>query len=81
MPICNLLQAIKNLFIGLETVIMKMMTTIMWAAPFGIMCLIAGNILEVKNLGDQLKALGVYVASAMVLLIFHFFIGKNLHPQ
>ncbi|KAI6187259.1 Amino acid transporter [Aphelenchoides besseyi] len=55
-------RIIVDFFVILEAVIMKLVETFMWLAPLGIICLIAGNILELEDLSDALAILFIGAA-------------------
>ncbi|CAD5219446.1 unnamed protein product [Bursaphelenchus okinawaensis] len=60
-------RIIIDFFIILEAVIMKLVDVFMWLAPLGIVCLIAGNILELDDLSDtaQLLLIGAALPVSM----------------
>uniref|UniRef100_A0A915D2Y3 Amino acid transporter n=1 Tax=Ditylenchus dipsaci TaxID=166011 RepID=A0A915D2Y3_9BILA len=54
-----------------EAVIMKLVETLMWLAPIGIVSLIAGNLLELDDLSDTAAVLLVYVITVLSGLAIH----------
>lgn len=60
-------QPVRNFFDGLHTVILKMVELIMRVAPFGVMALIAGLVVEIQS-WQLFQALGIYALT--VLLCF-----------
>uniref|UniRef100_A0AC35U6B0 Amino acid transporter n=1 Tax=Rhabditophanes sp. KR3021 TaxID=114890 RepID=A0AC35U6B0_9BILA len=71
-------RIIIEFFIILEAVIMKFVEYLMWFAPMGIVCLIAGNLLELDDLSDTAAVLGMYVITVMSALIIHTLINMPL---
>ncbi|KAI6239646.1 Amino acid transporter [Aphelenchoides fujianensis] len=66
-------RIIVDFFVILEAVIMKLVETFMWLAPLGIVCLIAGNLLELEDLSDALAVLFMYVVTILTGLAVHTF--------
>ncbi|KAI6214209.1 hypothetical protein M3Y94_00241000 [Aphelenchoides besseyi] len=66
-------RIIVDFFVILEAVIMKLVETFMWLAPLGIICLIAGNLLELEDLSDALAILFMYVITILSGLAIHTF--------
>ncbi|CAD5226461.1 unnamed protein product [Bursaphelenchus xylophilus] len=64
-------RIIIDFFIILEAVIMKLVDVFMWFAPLGIICLIAGNILELEDLSDTAQLLLMYVITVLGGLTIH----------
>ena len=64
-------KIIVDFFIIFEAVIMKIVELLMWFAPLGIVCLIAGNLLELEDLSDTAAVLLMYVVTVLAGLLFH----------
>uniref|UniRef100_A0AC34GRX6 Amino acid transporter n=1 Tax=Panagrolaimus sp. ES5 TaxID=591445 RepID=A0AC34GRX6_9BILA len=64
-------KLVVEFFVICEAAIMKMVEIFMWFAPIGIICLIAGNLLEVKNLSDTATVLFWYVFTIISGLFIH----------
>ncbi|XP_029684463.1 excitatory amino acid transporter 4 isoform X2 [Takifugu rubripes] len=64
-------QALQDFFDCLYEAIMRMVAVIIWYTPVGILFLIAGRILEMKNWAEMGGQLGMYTLSVMVGLIIH----------
>ncbi|XP_056131859.1 excitatory amino acid transporter 4 isoform X1 [Lampris incognitus] len=64
-------QALRDFFDGLNEAIMRLVAIIIWYAPVGIMFLIAGKIVEMKNLAEVGGQLGMYTMSVIVGLLIH----------
>uniref|UniRef100_A0A3Q2NVV0 Amino acid transporter n=1 Tax=Fundulus heteroclitus TaxID=8078 RepID=A0A3Q2NVV0_FUNHE len=64
-------QALKQFFDCLNEAIMRLVAIIIWYAPVGIMFLIAGKIVEMKNLAEVGGQLGMYTISVIVGLLIH----------
>ncbi|XP_029939430.1 excitatory amino acid transporter 4 isoform X2 [Salarias fasciatus] len=64
-------QALRDFFDCLNEAIMRLVAIIIWYAPVGIMFLIAGKIVEMKNLAEVGGQLGMYTVSVIVGLLIH----------
>uniref|UniRef100_A0A4W5PDR1 Amino acid transporter n=1 Tax=Hucho hucho TaxID=62062 RepID=A0A4W5PDR1_9TELE len=64
-------QALRDFFDCLNEAIMRLVAIIIWYAPVGILFLIAGKILEMKNLAEVGGQLGMYTVSVIVGLLIH----------
>uniref|UniRef100_A0A914QQY5 Amino acid transporter n=1 Tax=Panagrolaimus davidi TaxID=227884 RepID=A0A914QQY5_9BILA len=64
-------KLVVEFFVICEAAIMKMIEIFMWFAPIGIICLIAGNLLEVENLSDTAAVLFWYVFTIFSGLFIH----------
>uniref|UniRef100_A0A8C7Y2W8 Amino acid transporter n=1 Tax=Oryzias sinensis TaxID=183150 RepID=A0A8C7Y2W8_9TELE len=64
-------QALRNFFDCLNEAIMRLVAIIIWYAPVGIMFLIAGKIVEMKDLAEVGGQLGMYTVSVIVGLLIH----------
>ena len=56
-----------DFFVIMDAIIMRIVTVVMWYSPFGIMCLIAGKILEIDNLASTAQMLGTVSDCTYVL--------------
>ncbi|XP_039622978.1 excitatory amino acid transporter 4 [Polypterus senegalus] len=64
-------QALREFFDCLNEAIMRLVAVIIWYAPVGILFLIAGKILEMKDLAQVGSQLGMYTVSVIVGLLIH----------
>ncbi|MEQ2292746.1 Excitatory amino acid transporter 1, partial [Ameca splendens] len=64
-------QALKEFFDCLNEAIMRLVAIIIWYAPVGILFLIAGKIVEMKDLAEMGGQLGMYTLSVIVGLLIH----------
>uniref|UniRef100_A0A8C6SGF6 Amino acid transporter n=1 Tax=Neogobius melanostomus TaxID=47308 RepID=A0A8C6SGF6_9GOBI len=64
-------QALRDFFDCLNEAIMRLVAIIIWYAPVGIMFLIAGKIVEMKDLAAVGGQLGMYTVSVIVGLLIH----------
>uniref|UniRef100_A0A3Q1HSC7 Amino acid transporter n=1 Tax=Anabas testudineus TaxID=64144 RepID=A0A3Q1HSC7_ANATE len=64
-------QALRDFFDCLNEAIMRLVSIIIWYAPVGIMFLIAGKIVEMKDLAEVGGQLGMYTVSVIVGLLIH----------
>uniref|UniRef100_A0A9J8CV14 Amino acid transporter n=1 Tax=Cyprinus carpio carpio TaxID=630221 RepID=A0A9J8CV14_CYPCA len=64
-------QALRDFFDCLNEAIMRMVAIIIWYAPVGILFLIAGKIVEMKDLAQVGGQLGMYTVSVIVGLLIH----------
>ncbi|XP_072294108.1 excitatory amino acid transporter 4 [Eucyclogobius newberryi] len=64
-------QALRDFFNCLNEAIMRLVAIIIWYAPVGIMFLIAGKIVEMKNLAEVGGQLGMYTVSVIIGLLIH----------
>ncbi|XP_043220837.1 excitatory amino acid transporter-like [Amphibalanus amphitrite] len=60
-----------DFFLILNEITMKMVCIIMWYSPFGICCLVAGNLMAIDNLADTARSLGMYMATVVTGLLIH----------
>lgn len=58
-------------FMALNEVIMRLVGILMWYSPFGIMCLIAGKIMDIPDLVKTAEQLGMYMVTVIVGLLIH----------
>ncbi|XP_067676427.1 excitatory amino acid transporter-like [Haliotis asinina] len=61
-------------FNTLNNVTMKMVNIVMWFSPVGILCLIIGKILEVQDLAETARHLGMYMVTGLTGAIIHMFL-------
>ncbi|XP_008405133.1 excitatory amino acid transporter 4 isoform X2 [Poecilia reticulata] len=64
-------HALKEFFDCLNEAIMRLVAVIIWYAPVGILFLIAGKIVEMKDLAEVGGQLGMYTVSVIVGLLIH----------
>ncbi|KAJ8277387.1 hypothetical protein GJAV_G00074610 [Gymnothorax javanicus] len=64
-------QALREFFDCLNDAIMRLVSIIIWYAPVGILFLIAGKIVEMKDLAQVGGQLGMYTITVMVGLLIH----------
>ncbi|MBN3306131.1 excitatory amino acid transporter 4 [Amia ocellicauda] len=64
-------QALREFFDCLNEAIMRLVAIIIWYAPVGILFLIAGKILEMKDLAQVGGQLGMYTVTVIVGLLVH----------
>ncbi|XP_078048276.1 excitatory amino acid transporter 2 [Augochlora pura] len=61
-----------DFFVVLNEIIMKLVSiVVMWYAPFGIMCLIAGKIMSITNLAATAQMLALYMVTVILGLLIH----------
>ncbi|XP_076009732.1 excitatory amino acid transporter 4 [Genypterus blacodes] len=64
-------QPLRDFFDCLNESIMRLVAIIIWYAPVGILFLIAGKIVEMKDLAEVGGQLGMYTVSVIVGLLIH----------
>ncbi|KAL2089808.1 hypothetical protein ACEWY4_014496 [Coilia grayii] len=64
-------QVLREFFDCLNDAIMRLVAIIIWYAPVGILFLIAGKIVEMKDLAQVGGQLGMYTVSVIVGLLIH----------
>ncbi|KAM9832427.1 excitatory amino acid transporter 4 [Neosynchiropus ocellatus] len=64
-------KALRDFFDCLNEAIMKLVAIIIWYAPVGILFLIAGKIVEMKDLAEVGGQLGMYTVAVIVGLLIH----------
>ncbi|XP_067085652.1 excitatory amino acid transporter 4 isoform X2 [Osmerus mordax] len=64
-------QALRDFFDGLNEAIMRLVAIIIWYAPVGILFLIAGKIVEMKDLAEMGGQLGMYTVTVIAGLLIH----------
>ncbi|CAI4226393.1 unnamed protein product [Auanema sp. JU1783] len=75
-------------FVIMDKVIMRLVMTVMWYSPLGIMCLIMGKILEIHDLADTARMLAMYMVTVISGLVLHslvslpliFFVSTKKNP-
>jgi solute carrier family 1 (glial high affinity glutamate transporter), member 2 len=60
-----------DFFMAMNEIIMRLVGILMWYSPFGIMCLIAGKIMEIPDLVKTAEQLGMYMVTVIVGLLIH----------
>ncbi|CAD5113416.1 DgyrCDS2586 [Dimorphilus gyrociliatus] len=81
-------RVMVEFFQVLSEIVMRLVNVIMWYSPFGIMCLIAGKIMEIGDLATTASQLGLYMLTVIVGLVIHacgtlsliFFITTRKNP-
>uniref|UniRef100_A0A915Q5L2 Amino acid transporter n=1 Tax=Setaria digitata TaxID=48799 RepID=A0A915Q5L2_9BILA len=71
-------RTMVDFFSIMDQVIMRLVMIIMWYSPIGIMCLIAGKILEIDDLANMAQMLAMYVVTVLLGLIIHALISLPL---
>lgn len=64
-------QVLYDFFFVMNELIMKIVALIMWYSPFGILCLVAGNIMKIENMAETAKRLSIYMFTVIVGLVIH----------
>ncbi|XP_062888628.1 excitatory amino acid transporter 4 [Mobula hypostoma] len=64
-------RALKEFFDSLNEAIMRLVAIIIWYAPIGILFLIAGKIIEMKDLSVMGGQLGMYTVTVIIGLLIH----------
>lgn len=64
-------QILYDFFYVMNELIMKIVALIMWYSPFGILCLVSGNIIKIENMADTAKRLSIYMITVILGLIIH----------
>jgi len=64
-------KPLLNFFESTSIVMMKVTTWIIHLAPVGVLFLIAGQLLEMKNIGEEFKKLGIYFLTVLLGLFLH----------
>ncbi|XP_059847439.1 excitatory amino acid transporter 4 [Hypanus sabinus] len=64
-------RALKEFFDSLNEAIMRLVAIIIWYAPIGILFLIAGKIVEMKDLSVMGGQLGMYTVTVIIGLLIH----------
>ncbi|CAN8022811.1 unnamed protein product [Ixodes persulcatus] len=64
-------ELIVNFFSSLNEIIMKIVVLVMWYSPFGIMSLIIGKIMSIKDLALTAAQLGLYMLTVITGLLIH----------
>ncbi|VDM61769.1 unnamed protein product [Angiostrongylus costaricensis] len=79
---------LTQFFVALDKVVMKLIMVIIWYSPLGILCLIMGKILEIQDLAEIARMLGLYMFTVLAGLAIHllislpliFFVTTNTNP-
>ncbi|EEC04925.1 conserved hypothetical protein, partial [Ixodes scapularis] len=64
-------ELIVSFFGSLNEIIMKIVVLVMWYSPFGIMSLIIGKIMSIKDLALTAAQLGLYMLTVITGLLIH----------
>ncbi|VDN60422.1 unnamed protein product [Dracunculus medinensis] len=64
-------RVMVEFFAVMDQVIMKLVMMVMWYSPIGILCLIMGKILEIRDLAETAKMLFMYMLTVLSGLIIH----------
>ncbi|MFH4981552.1 hypothetical protein AB6A40_008261 [Gnathostoma spinigerum] len=64
-------KIVIDFFIILDAVIMRWVEALIWFAPIGIVCLIAGNLLELENISDTAHILFMYIVTVLLGFLIH----------
>lgn len=64
-------QVLYDFFFVMNELIMKIVALIMWYSPFGILCLVAGNIMKIENMAETAKRLSIYMFTVILGLTIH----------
>ncbi|XP_076311606.1 excitatory amino acid transporter-like [Tachypleus tridentatus] len=64
-------EIMVNFFVILNNIIMRIVVLVMWYSPFGIMSLIIGKIMEIKDLAQTAQQLGLYMLTVIAGLVIH----------
>ncbi|GMR46473.1 hypothetical protein PMAYCL1PPCAC_16668, partial [Pristionchus mayeri] len=67
-------RIVIDFFVALDEIIMGWIMMLMWFAPFGIISLICGNLLDVDDLAGTFHTLAMYVLTCLTGLAIHIFI-------
>ncbi|XP_062869341.1 excitatory amino acid transporter 4 [Trichomycterus rosablanca] len=71
-------QPLRDFFDCLNQAVMRLVSVIMWYAPVGILFLIAGKIVEMKDLSQVGGQLGMYTVCVIIGLIIHSLLALPL---
>lgn len=71
-------RVMKDFFSVLDAIIMRIVGIVMWYSPFGILCLIAGKIMEIADLAKTAQQLGLYMVTVIAGLAVHALITLPL---
>jgi len=71
-------QILYDFFFVMNELIMKIVALIMWYSPFGILCLVAANIIKIENMADTAKRLSFYMITVIIGLAIHALITIQL---
>ncbi|XP_022242936.1 excitatory amino acid transporter 2-like isoform X2 [Limulus polyphemus] len=64
-------EIMVNFFVILNDIIMRIVVLVMWYSPFGIMSLIIGKIMDIKDLAQTAQQLGLYMLTVITGLVIH----------
>ena len=69
-------EILLHLFLVLNEITMKFVKIIMWYAPFGLIFLIAAQILDIKDLEKTAHKVGYYMLTVISGLMLHCFVTQ-----
>jgi solute carrier family 1 (high affinity glutamate transporter) protein 2 len=64
-------KVMVDFFVVLNEIVMRIVVIVMWYSPFGIMCLIAGKLMAIKDLALTAQQLGMYMVTVITGLAIH----------
>lgn len=64
-------ELMTQFFMSLNEIIMKIVVLVMWYSPFGIMSLIIGKIMSIKDMLLTAQQLGMYMLTVLTGLLIH----------
>lgn len=67
-------EILLHLLLVLNEITMKLVKLIMWYSPVGILFLVAGKILEIDDMANIARKLGLYMITVIVGLLIHCFV-------
>ncbi|VDO77599.1 unnamed protein product [Heligmosomoides polygyrus] len=67
-------RVLVDFFVGLDMVIMRLMLSVMWFAPFGITSLICGSLLELEDVWTVAGAMTKYIVTVLIGVFAHSFV-------
>ncbi|XP_063845727.1 excitatory amino acid transporter-like isoform X2 [Scylla paramamosain] len=69
---------VVDFFSVIDTVILKIVTGVMWLSPLGVASVIMSKILSVENLGTVMSNLGLFIVTVVVGVFIYQWIIQNL---
>ncbi|XP_069175892.1 excitatory amino acid transporter-like isoform X2 [Procambarus clarkii] len=69
---------VVDFFSIIDTVILKIVTGVMWLSPIGVASVIMSKILSVENLGTVMSNLGLFIVTVVVGVFIYQWIIQNL---
>nr|CAI5869470.1 unnamed protein product [Callosobruchus analis] len=67
-------EAVADFFKALMAIMMKITTWVVWLSPFGVMFLVAHEVIKMKDLDTLVKSLGKYFGTVILGLAIHGFL-------